>query len=248
MARFFSTVACVIVGLQLLIGLPLAIGAALTVILVGHFLGPLSVEIRTAAAGSTSATTAPPRPSEESPAAVPPEFSSILESRADRGSLLAGTALVGEPAGRDADEFVAALKRVAANEPVASCNVPAPMAVPEDSTASSVQADADNWTDDDETAFAALAARYLRHLYQQADHQEEAGDFHRADHYRLLARNFRFGVWTLAEEHADLFPAVDDLEAPPVATAACSASGSPGQENARLSAAEPLPEPRQARQ
>src|SRR5262245_35543139 len=126
MARAFTVFCCFIVGLQLLIGVPVAVCIVFFALFGG--LGPIAIEIHPGPGHSphmyvNSATIAPPScplalsppPNIIPPATSVHSDSAILETRAQQGSPLSGTILAeNEPPEVEHNQFVAALQKVAA--------------------------------------------------------------------------------------------------------------------------------------
>jgi hypothetical protein len=198
MARVFTVFCCFIVGLQLLIGVPMAVCVVFFALFGG--LGPIAIEIHPGPSHSphmfvNSATIAPP--SAPLTIAPPPNIipttttvhsdNAILESRAQQGSPLAGTILAeNEPPEVEHNQFVAALQKVAAeaahDSPPPTMNAPA--------NAATCTALANNCCDD--TSAAQPSDQFvIQHLYEMANIDEQAGNYDRADQWRALAREIR---------------------------------------------------------
>lgn len=183
MRRFLVGLCCVVVGLQVLIGVPAAVCLAFVLYLGSDVLGPISFDFRV----TSNAEQAPlPVPIGEPPADSP-QGDAVLEARAERGSLLSGT-LLGENLTRadEQREFVAAFRQIAAEIPgpaLAPANPLPPLPSPviaEQSLATptdSPREEADRFAIDQ--------------LYTMADKDEYAGVYDRADQWRALARAIR---------------------------------------------------------
>jgi hypothetical protein len=123
MRHAISAVCCLIVGLQVLIGVPLAVCFGFFWVMQHEGAGPLKIEIRltnehgpaTASGDLTipgelcSATVAGPG---ANPSCDEAAVSAILESRAEAGSLLIGTLFDQHVLAPCDDEFVAVLRRL----------------------------------------------------------------------------------------------------------------------------------------
>ena len=178
MRHAFSAFCCVVVCLQILIGVPLLVCIAFFTI-VGGGAYPIAVDVHGGQAFAPPATIPPPN---VIPTAVSePVDNPILTSRAAHGSPLTGTILADatDPQ-HDQDLFVAALEKVAietASEPVQSL------------------ATRDAATTDSPTAEPATKLNtdglIIHHLYEMADADEAAGNFDRADQWRAHAREIR---------------------------------------------------------
>jgi hypothetical protein len=180
MRRFIVGLCCFVVGLQVLIGVPLAVCLAFFLYLGSDVLGPTSVEFRV--------TNNADQPHSPAPVDQPPEAAdhddAILEARHDRGSLLAGT-LLGESltAADEQREFVAACRQIANEVPdpgLIPANPLPPLPATElvhKPTNDSARAEADRFAID--------------HLYAMAETDEQVGVFERADQWRALARGIR---------------------------------------------------------
>jgi hypothetical protein len=180
MRRFVSGFCCLVVGLQVLIGVPVAVCLAFFVCLGSDVLGPLSVEVR------ATRNTEPPA---LLPAVAPPETSArgdaILSAREERGSLLAGTTLGANLTPADEQrEFVAAFRQVAEEHngmlPAPANPLPPPSTVEDASSATKgdvQRAETDRFV--------------VQHLYAMAEQDEQARLFDRADQWRGHARAIR---------------------------------------------------------
>lgn len=179
MRRFVSRFCCLVVGLQVLIGVPVAVCLAFFVFLGSDVLGPLSVEVR-----ATRNTDPPPLPAPVAPPESSAQDDAILSARDERGSLLAGTALGANLTPADEQrEFVAAFRQVAEehneNRPAPANSLPSPSAA---DVALAAKGD----------ALHAEADRIaVQHLYALAEQDEQAGLFDRADQWRSFARTIR---------------------------------------------------------
>jgi hypothetical protein len=203
MRRFIAGVCCVIVGIQVLVGVPLAVCIAFLMHFGSDLLGPTSVEFRIASNAQQPVVTPPV----DEPSAQANQADAILEAREERGSLFAGT-LLGEsvsPADEQR-EFVAAFRQVVkdgrddavAVQPVSeahSCRGAA------DHIAAAVHAPVNMLPGPDAAELAVIpqsdslrtsADRFaIEHLYLIAEQDEQAGLFERSDQWRGLARAIR---------------------------------------------------------
>jgi hypothetical protein len=197
MARAFTAFCCFIVGLQLLVGVPLAVCVGFFALCGG--LGPIAIEIHPGPTHSphmfvSSPTIAPPAAPltiAPPPNIIPPahELKSdnpILETREQQGSPLSGTVL-SEDTSPDLErqEFVAALQKVAAeaiSEPRLTIN--APSNVDSCTTMSGTCCEAP----ESATSADQLVIQYL---YEMAHIDEQAGNYDRADEWRARAREIR---------------------------------------------------------
>jgi len=180
MRRFIVGLCCVVVGLQILIGVPLAVCLAFFLYSGSDAQGPISVEFRVTNSAEQPHAAAP---IDQRLEAVDQD-DAILEARHERGSLLAGT-LLGESltAADEQREFVSAFRQIAGEVPnhglVPANPLPPPLAaeLAHRPANDSARADAD--------CFA------IDHLYAVAEKDEQAGIFDRADQWRALARAIR---------------------------------------------------------
>jgi hypothetical protein len=197
MARAFTAFCCFVVGLQLLIGVPVAVCVAFFALFGG--LGPIAIEIHPGPMHSpqmfvSSPTIAPPvmpLTLTPPPNIIPPAHNSqsddpILETREQQGSPLAGTVLSDStPPDVERQEFVAALQKVAAeaaSEPRLTINAPANVA--------NCTALSSNCCEAPESA-ASADQLVIQYLYEMAQIDEQAGNYDRADQWRALARGIR---------------------------------------------------------
>src|SRR4051794_36425426 len=197
MARAFTAVCCFIVGLQLLIGVPVAVCVLFFALFGG--LGPIAIEIHPSPSHSphmfvSSATIAPPSAPltiGPPPNIIPPARSSnfdnpILETRDQQGSPLAGTVLSeNTPPDVERNQFVAALQKVAAeaaSDPPPTLNAPTNLATCTELAGNCCEA---------ASAGQQVDQLIIQHLYEMADRDEQAGMFERADQWRALAREIR---------------------------------------------------------
>jgi hypothetical protein len=197
MRRFLSGFCVVIVGLQILIGVPLAVCVAFFACVQNGGAWPMTVEIH---AGPRFPATVPPGdypgpviaamtgvtrvpPPNIIPSAVAPSDNPILLSRQEHGSPLAGTVFAEETAPEEEQRlFLTALEK-AAVEAEASC--------PEVCTAEFCPV-----TEALGLSYpceSTVDVQVLGHLYSMAELDEEAGNFERADQWRALARELRSG-------------------------------------------------------
>jgi hypothetical protein len=190
MARTIGALCTFIVGLQILIGIPLAVCVACFCITNG----PITVEVHTGHGQAPQfvvhgATIPPPGapfavapPPNVIPTATPTSFDNpILQSRTEHGSPLTGTVLESANPIEEQNTFVAALEK-AANEHCSQLR--------------------DNVCSANETCQVATqlnscdphreaAQRIVRHLYEMAEIDEQAGDYNRADQWRAFARGIK---------------------------------------------------------
>jgi hypothetical protein len=185
MRRFITGLCCAVVGLQVLIGIPLAVGIALFANYGSNFGGPTSVEFR------VSRDADHPQTAEEDPRAEPElaadQNDAILEARHERGSLLAGTVLGDNVSPNEEQrEFVAAFRQIAEEEKVQldSRRAPAnPLPVPAGPGPTTPLRTILTGTDADRFA--------VEQLYAMADQDEQARIYARADQWRTFARAIR---------------------------------------------------------
>jgi len=180
MRQFVAGLCCVIVGLQVLIGVPLAVCLAFFVYLGSDVLGPIAVEFRVA----NNAVEPHLAALVDRPPEAAPRDDAILEARHERGSLLAGT-LLGESltAADEQREFVAVCRQIAAE-------VPNPASAPANSLPTLPDVEQTLLPTDDSPREAADRFA-IDHLYAMAEQDERAGVFERADQWRGLARAIR---------------------------------------------------------
>jgi hypothetical protein len=181
MRRFIAGLCCVVVGLQVLVGVPAAVCLAFLVYLGGDVLGPISFEVR---ATSNAQPTQPSAPVDQ-PREASAQDDAILEARGERGSLLAGTVL-GEsltPADEQR-EFVAAFRQIAAE-------VPGPALAPANPLPSRPTAEQAYVAPKGISQRAEADRLAIDHLYAMADMDEQTGVYDRADQWRGLARAIR---------------------------------------------------------
>lgn len=183
MARIIGAVCILIVGLQILVGMPLAVCGAFFCLTNG----PITVEVHAGTNQSPqlvmSGATIPPPPHAFAltppPNAIPVTPASaidnpILTSRAEHGSPLAGTLLETADPAEERSTFVAALEKAAsehASQPVLASPLPS----------------TDLPADESQQADSLI----VQHLYEMAEIDERAGDFERADQWRFHARGIR---------------------------------------------------------
>ncbi len=222
MARAFTAFCCFVVGLQLLVGVPVAVCMAFFALCGG--LGPIAIEIHpgpthpphmfvsspTIAPPAMPLSTTPRLTIAPPPNVIPPARDAepnnpILETRDEQGSPLAGTVL-SENASPDLErkEFVAALQKVAAeaaSEPHLTINAPTNV-----STCTPLAADC---CESHQTSSGAdqLVTQYL---YEMAQVDEQSGNYERADQWRALAREIR-----RPEKHSASSRSTADSAAPP---------------------------------
>jgi len=192
MARTIGALCTFIVGLQILVGVPLAVCAAFFC----ATNGPITVEVHTGNGHAPQflvhgATIPPPGgafavapPPNAIPIATPASLDNpILQSRAEHGSPLTGTVLESANAAEEQDTFITALERVAAehtSQPQpAVCRRSEACAVEADATPAVVRNEAD--------------ALIVRLLYEMAGIDEESSEYGRADQWRAFARGIKEG-------------------------------------------------------
>lgn len=100
MGRLFAGACCVIVGLQVLVGVPLAVCIAFLSSVHGGAIGSIEIHVRSgkaaAKAGEGAVGDVRPIASSQPPeTAASGEVAAIMASRGERGSLLRGTSLAG---------------------------------------------------------------------------------------------------------------------------------------------------------
>lgn len=190
MARIVGPVCTLIVGLQILVGVPLAVCGAFFC----FTNGPITVEVHAGTNQSpqivVSGATIPP-PAQAFALAPPPNAipvtpasaidNPILTSRDEYGSPLAGTVLETANLEEERSTFVAALEKAAAehaSQPAPATSI-SPSAAP---TADTAQPPAE---------LHSAEALILQRLYEMAEIDERAGNFERADQWRALAREIR---------------------------------------------------------
>jgi hypothetical protein len=194
MRKIIGRLCILIVGLQILIGVPLAVCLAFFAYVQNGGLPAMTVELR---AGPRLPATVPPTDYPSPPIAIAPAVlphapppniipapldhsdNPILLSRADHGSPLAGTVLA-DDAESEQQLFLTALEKAAA-EHDATCPPPCD---PDNCQAACPVASACE-------AGADVAAQLLAHLYAMSDLDEQTGNYDRADQWRALARDLR---------------------------------------------------------
>lgn len=202
MARIVGAICTLIVGLQILVGVPLAVCGAFFCLTNG----PITVEIHAGTNQSpqviVSGATIPPPPHAFAltppPNAIPVAPASaidnpILASRAEHGSPLAGTVLETADPAEERSTFVAALEKAAAehvSQPILSSPI-----LPALSTA---EPPAESRKTD---------LPIVQHLYEMAEIDERTGDFDRADQWRAFAREIR-----QAESSIEAQPSIEASE------------------------------------
>jgi hypothetical protein len=192
MRPIIGAICSLIVGLQVLVGVPLIVCFLYFAAAGNGPIGPVAFEMH----ASPAVTTIPPPamtivpPANAIPQPLPaPLDNPILASRAEHGSPLAGTVL-GESLAPDDEQqlFVAAFEKVAAEQaetPPATSIAPPPetQSVPESTLPrpenESLREKADQFA--------------IRQLYAMAEMDEQAAEYERADQWRSLAREIRRG-------------------------------------------------------
>ena len=192
MARTIGALCTFIVGLQVLVGVPLVICAAFFCLTNG----PITVEVHVGHGHSPQfivhgATIPPPGsqfavapPPNTIPTTTPTSFDNpILQSRAEHGSPLTGTLLESANPAEEQDTFITALERAVAehsSQPErAVCPATEACHSAGEIHPNQARHEADQWI--------------VGHLYEMAEIDERAGDYHRADQWRALAREVREG-------------------------------------------------------
>lgn len=200
MGRAISVFCCFIVGLQFLIGVPVAVCLLFFAIYGG--LGPIAIEVHPSSGTSPQmffhGPTVPPPPSALNiappPNIIPPTPAvatnhAILETRAQLGSPLSGTILGENTSPAEEEELlVAAYQKVEAEAALRMPSVPPSSELP--TAASSCPAAASNSTNLPDLHKQA-DNMVIQHLYEMADVDERAGNYQRADQWRALAREIR---------------------------------------------------------
>jgi hypothetical protein len=192
MARTIGALCTFVVGLQILVGVPLAVCMACFCITNG----PITVEVHTGHGHAPQfvvhgATIPPPHasfavvpPPNVIPTAAPTSFDNpILQSRAEHGSPLTGTVLESANPTEEQNTFVAALERAAADHPSQSQDTACP-------AAEACQVASQSQSCDPRREAAHLIVRYL---YQMAEIDEQVGGYDRADQWRAFARDIKDG-------------------------------------------------------
>ena len=180
MRRFFVASCCAFVSLQLLVGVPVALCLALVSCLQSSRPEP-TAEFCVA----SDAQPATPPAASQGPGESTAQDDSILEARAGRGSLLAGTLFEAGPSVDEKIEFMAAIRQAAAEDEdveqplgAAPANLlPGPVCAAAFCDPDSLRASADRFA--------------IENLYLMAEHDEQAGLFERADQWRGQARTIR---------------------------------------------------------
>lgn len=116
MSRFISGVCCVIVGLQVLVGVPLAVCVAFLTLVHDGAIGTIEIRFqrgRSAGAEPEATLTAVTKPKDAEGRAS--EFEPILTTRQERGSMLQGTSLA-VPAGEEEALVTSVLRSLEAEE------------------------------------------------------------------------------------------------------------------------------------
>lgn len=95
MGRLIAGACCVIVGLQVLVGVPLAVCIAFLSSVHGGAIGSIEIHVRPGKAAAPASDIKPIADSQSSEKAGSAEVAAIMASRGERGSLLRGTSLAG---------------------------------------------------------------------------------------------------------------------------------------------------------
>jgi hypothetical protein len=212
MRRTIGALCIVVVGLQVLIGVPVIVCVVLFALLHGGM--PIAVEVHAGHDSVSSALiptplapqpmiTAHALPLQPRANRIPqddslPADNAILSSRTQQGSPLAGTVL-GEnmPAEVEQRLFVAALEKVV-SETVIDQAPPPVNQLPHASPPSPLSGCTTSQSDEADRIA-------IDHLYALADSDEGAGKYERADQWRAFAREIR-----RAREHAEPDTAAPD--------------------------------------
>lgn len=239
MSRFFAAACCVVVALQVLIGVPLAvcIGFLSCVELPAV---PVQPGPPSFAPTAMDWTPPPPLPDVCTPEPIA-NLQPIVESRAQYGSPLVGSSLAAGSPGEELRQFATALKGVAGIEeaPLPSlalspetnqCHVPAAPPAAGDRCAPG----------ENEALISSLAAS-VEHLYALTQRLEADGEYGRADQVRRLARDVRDEIGVL-RRHENPPPMPLDEPAPPASTVT-EASFNPEPPPAPAPAKAPPPAP-----
>jgi hypothetical protein len=224
MRQAIALVCCLIVGLEVVVGLAGVVGGICLIAFGGASLGPVSVQVHAGheeplpASGpvlplqdSAAWTGALMADTVEPPMNVVPDFSpapgeaSIVSLREGQGSLLAGTVLgQGLNPTAEQDLFVGALRQVAAEGSQAALLLDPPPGVSQGLPGAAGCTPIP--TPEEATLFA------IERLYEMADIDERAGEFERSDQWRSLARGLR--QTALAENPARPEPLVENAADP----------------------------------
>lgn len=202
MRKVLGGLCIVVVGLQILIGVPLAICIAFFACLQSGGLPSMVVEVH---AGPRLAATVPPinypepvpmamptpvPPPNKIPATIAATDNPILLSRLEQGSPLAGTILAGDATPEEEQQlFLTALEK-AATEAEAMCP---PVCIGDECL---IVCSPETTSDEPAAGTEQLAC----HLYAMAELDEQACHFERADQWRALARELR------TETHSEPLP------------------------------------------
>jgi hypothetical protein len=198
--RTIGVLCSLIVGLQILVGVPLLVCLAFYVLAGSGEMAPVTVEMHAGRHApphdvmSISAVPAmPPCPIGLPPNVIPqqvvaPLENPILESRAQHGSPLAGT-LLSEAVTPDVEEqlFTAAFEKISTENatPTTADSLPEPPQLRERSATPRTDDSTETYPRDAADRFA------VRRLYAMAQMDERAGEYARADQWRSLAREIR---------------------------------------------------------
>jgi hypothetical protein len=177
MRHAFSAFCCVVVCLQVLVGVPLLVCIAFFTVVAGGAY-PINVDVH---GGQAFAPATIPPPNIIPTAVTEPLDNPILTSRAAHGSPLTGTILAdaSDPQ-HDQDLFVAALEKVAIETAIEPTHCPA-TCLPSTCEPAATQPGTTHHADE----------LIVKHLYDMADADEAAGNFDRADQWRAHAREIR---------------------------------------------------------
>jgi hypothetical protein len=197
MRRAIAVICCLVVGLQILIGVP-AIVCVGFLLMTGGGSEPLAVEVHAGRDLAPPATLVPPPTMAVAPQpALPPNFvpqtiaapldNPIVAARNEHGSPFARTVL-GQSMSPPVEHgmFMAALAKAVSEGEQSRSHSVIEAAMPESCppVATSPASAASSLRDE--------AARFaIEHLYAMADMDERAGEYDRADQWRSFARDIR---------------------------------------------------------
>ena len=205
MSRFFAAACCVIVALQVLVGVPLAvcIGFLSCVQLPAVPVQPGPPNYTPAAMDWTPS---PPLPD----VCTPPPLASlqpIVESRAQYGSPLAGSSLAAGSPDEELHQFTTVLEHVATEAaPQAPAKAPPHAGNPPPKT-------------DVSAPLVESLSAAIEPLYVHAQRLEGDGKYDRADEVRRLAREMREHVYQIGCDYPPAVPLAPTAAAPTVTEA-----------------------------
>ncbi len=188
MRRFLVTACCVIVALQVLIGVPLVVCIAFLSLVE---MPTVSLQPTPVHYASAPVDLPAPLPPDYYPKAPVSNLQPIVESRAQYGSPLAESSLAAPSPAEELRQFVTALEQLATGNEAPpnqlappSDQLPAPAATIH--PASDCQA-----TSSDSAALLASLGASVEHLYALCQRLEADTEYSRADEIRQLARRIR---------------------------------------------------------